>query len=235
GRLYFFGRGVDAGTGAMTDGERGLFSVPLTGAGVWDFTTAPTLHTGPLASGGGANLFSPDPGSSDGSDELDYDAVTGLLFGTNIANGEVIAYDVTSGSLVTSPGAATGFFIDGSQVLAGAADGLGLLGRRTDGVRIDDEGNLIIVAHDGVLLAIDIADVLSDGADDADVMRLFDRLIAPPEFNNVSFDDHTIVVNSVDAFSSQVPEPASIAVWGLMAAAGFFAARRRVRGARRSA
>lgn len=184
GRLYFF----TADPGAA--GSRALHSIGLDAAGLWD-GAAPTLHAGGLTAGPGG----------DGSDELDFDPYSGLIFGTNIVSGEVIAV-TPGGGPVTSPGAAPGFFIDAAQVAGGDPLGLKLLeaptpGLGIDGIRSDGLGHLVVVGLTGVIASIDIDGVMTDGADDADVIPLYVSSIAGTGF---SFDDFTPL---------SIPEPAT--------------------------
>ncbi len=165
GRLYFF----SADPGSVT--SRALMSIGLAG-GTWD--GAPALLEIP-------GLFQ-DPFDTDGSDELDFDPARGLLFGTNIENGEIIAYDPLFGVEFVSPGST--HFIDDAAISASGGD-LSLLGFAIDGIRSTGEGHLILSGKGGVILSIDIMGVLSDGPDDGDVIPL---VFAPGVF---SFDDLT--------------------------------------------
>lgn len=212
--IYFFAHDTD---GPAT--ERQLYSVPLT-AGLGSGPAIP-LVAGLDRSGAGP----PGPGSSDGSDELDFDSNTGLLYGTNIGTGEIIGYSPGSGFFASPAGLP--FFIDDALVAASAAattdDGLGLLAgvvtpgaagppRQIDGIRPDLAGDyLVVVGHDGVLVSIDILGVLTDGADDTDIIRLFNKDVPGAGFFNldrasISFDDHTLLAPA----SAVVPEPASL-------------------------
>jgi len=76
-RLYFFARDDVVAT------DRALYSIALSGVTGLSDGTPPVKHLGGLAGGP----------SGDGSDELDYDPVTGQIYGTNMFNGEVIAWD----------------------------------------------------------------------------------------------------------------------------------------------
>jgi|GEM_PF-3902212 len=189
---------------------RALVSFGLSGAGIWDgMIPGPTgivkNMTGLFeALGPGVGPF-----ASDGSDELTFDPVTGYLFGTNIANGEVIAYDPVGGMAITSPGAAAGRFIDAGQIDAGAATGLNLLDEmhRADGIRSTGTGHLVWVGHGGVLAAIDIAGVLADGADDGDIIPLFFN----PAFE---FDDHASLAPASAVDVAAVPEPSTLVIVG---------------------
>jgi len=174
-RLYFFAKDP---TPTAAD-QRALMSIVLSG-GVWDGTTLDEELGG---------LFG-DP-SGDGSDELDYDPFSGYLFGTNIRNGEIIAFDPVADTAITSPGALADRFIDASQVGAvGGASGLALLRREVDGIRSDGVGHLVFTALTGVIGAIDIAAVRDFGATNSDVIRLYDS--APAHANTgFSFDDLT--------------------------------------------
>ena len=170
-RLFFFAQDPGDAT------KRALMAVDLAGG-------IATPGTAVVKIGG---LFKA-PASTDGSDELDYDSGSGLLFGTNIRNGEVIAFDPAANAVVGSPGALAGRFIDGTQVSAGAADGLGLLGRSVDGIRATGTGRLLFTGRGGVIGSIDIAGVLADGAQDADVLRMYDSVVAGSGY---VFDDLT--------------------------------------------
>jgi len=166
-RLYFFAK--DPG---LPD-ARALVSVGLTPAGLAT-PLPPEIHI--------PGLFeAPGPGT-DGSDELDFDPYLGLLFGTNIVNGELIAWEPIGGFEVASPGAA--HFVDGIQVATSVGE-LGLLGALVDGIRSDGRGHLVFAGKAGVFASIDALGVLFDGADDADVIPL---VVAP---GAVSFDDLT--------------------------------------------
>ncbi len=154
GRLWFFCE--DPG---MPD-DRALVSIGLAG-GVWDGVGFGLHLTGLVEA--------PGPGT-DGSDELDYDPYTGLLFGTNIINGEVVAFDPLAGIEITSPGSA--HFIDGASILASLGE-LALLGGSIDGIRSSNDGMLVVSGKAGVMLAIDIEGVLIDGPDDGDIVPLF--------------------------------------------------------------
>jgi hypothetical protein len=150
-RLYFFS--TDPGDPT----KRALMSIGLVG-GVHD-GAAPVKEIGGLAAGPGG----------DGSDELDFDPVSGKIYGTNIINGEVVVVDPFA-----PPGTSGAIFISGAAVAAGAPDALKLLLRSVDGIRSDGLGHLIFVGRGGVMGAIDIAGVVADGADDGDVIRLYD-------------------------------------------------------------
>ena len=179
-RLYFFARDTAVGT------NRALYSVPLTGGGI---ASGPAVkHLGGLFAGPGG----------DGSDELDFDPFTGFIFGSNIRNGEVIAWNPIAGVAITSPGATTNRFIDGSQVAGGAADGLGLLSREVDGIRSTGSGRLIFAGRGGVIGSISIGGVLGDGAGNADLVRIYDSAIAGTGY---VFDDLTPLI----------PEPSTAA------------------------
>ena len=175
-RLFFF---ADDPTPSAGIDERALISIGLSG-GVWDGSTLD------LELGG---LFG-DP-SGDGSDELDYDSFSGYLFGTNIRNGEIIAFDPVADIAITSPGAITDRFIDSTQIGAVPGDsGLSLLLRDVDGIRADGEGHLIFTSLTGAIGSIDIDGVLADGAGNADVLRLYDSGAGHAQ-TGFSFDDLT--------------------------------------------
>jgi hypothetical protein len=168
GRLYSFAK--DPGMPM----KRALLSIGLTPGGLWD-GMPPALHlTGLTAAPVG-----------DGSDELDFDSFSGLLFGTNIVNGEIVAWDPFGASEVSSPGAA--HFVDGVQIAA-SAGALGVLDGAIDGIRSIHNGWLIVTGKGGVIATIDVAGVLADGADDGDVRV---QVFMP---GAVSFDDLTPVV-----------------------------------------
>jgi hypothetical protein len=167
-RLYFFAKDPGLPVG------RALCSIGLVPGGLWN-GLPPALHIGGLTEA---------PGVGDGSDELDLDPVSGLIFGTNIVNGEMIAWDPIAGVEVSSPGAA--HFIDGVDIAASSGP-LGALDGDIDGVRSVGNGWLVVSGKAGVLASIDVAGVLADGADDGDVRVL---ALLP----GVSFDDLTPVV-----------------------------------------
>ncbi len=170
-RLYFFARDPGDAT------KRALISIALS-AGLWD-AAPPTVEIPGLSQGADSGE---GPGLSDGSDELDYDSVSGYLFGTNIISGEIIALDPAGGP-VTPAGTTAPFFIDPAQVAGGMADGLGLLGMEVDGIRSDGMGHLIFSGRGGVVGSIDVAGAM-DGVDDADVIGL---VVEP----GTTFDDLT--------------------------------------------
>lgn len=176
GRLYFFVKDP----GAVD--ERALVSIGLTPFGLWDGMPF-AMHV--------PGLFeAPGPGT-DGSDELDFDPVSGLIYGTNIVNGEVIAFDPFLGVEYSSPGAV--HFIDDVHVAASAGD-LALLGASIDGIRSTGDGGLVFSGKGGVIGAIDIFGVMVDGPDDGDVTPL---VVAP---GTMAFDDLTpIVIREVRA------------------------------------
>lgn len=153
---------------------RALASIGLVPGGLWD-GLAPAIHIGGLTE---------DPGVGDGSDELDFDPISGLLFGTNIVNGEMIAWDPLAGAEVSSPGAT--HFIDGADIAA-STGALGVLAGEIDGVRSVGNGWLIVTGKAGVIASIHVAGVLADGADDGDVRVL---AFVP----GTSFDDLTPVL-----------------------------------------
>jgi hypothetical protein len=167
-RLYFFAEDP------LMPTKRALISVGLTGMGLWD-GMPPVVEIGGLTE---------DPASTDGSDELDFDPVSGLVFGTNIVNGEMIAFDPAASAEVSAPGAV--HFIDGAEIAASTGS-LGLLAGSIDGVRSVGNGWLIVTGKAGVILSVEVAGVLADGADDADVKPL---AVIP----GTSFDDLTPVV-----------------------------------------
>lgn len=167
-RLYFFAKDPLLPVG------RALVSIGLAPGGLWN-GIPPALHIGGLTE---------DPGVGDGSDELDYDPFSGLLFGTNIVNGEMIAWDPLVGAEVSSPGAV--HFIDGADIAASAGP-LGTLDGEIDGVRSVGNGWLVVTGKAGVIASIDVAGVLADGADDGDVRVL---ALVP----GLSFDDLTPIL-----------------------------------------
>jgi hypothetical protein len=168
GRLYTFSK--DPG---MAD-KRALISIGLGPGGLWD--GMPPAVEIPL-------LWEAPGPPTDGSDELDFDAFSGAIFGTNIINGEVIAFHPVLGE-ISSPGAA--HFIDGAQVAASVGN-LSLLGAHVDGIRSDGHGLLIFAGKDGVIAVIDAVAVMGDGAYDSDITPL---VVAP----GVSFDDLTPIL-----------------------------------------
>lgn len=169
GRLYFFAKSPIG-----PPDTRALISVGLAG-GVWDGM--------PFALEIPGLTEAPGP-AIDGSDELDFDPWSGLIFGTNMINGEMIAFDPIGSFEVSSPGAA--HFVDGAQVAASAGN-LSLLGGDVDGIRSVGDGWLVFTGKAGVIAAVRIASVLGDGADDGDIRPLF---VMP---GMVSFDDLTPV------------------------------------------
>lgn len=207
-RMYFFARDP---TTTSPDLKRALLSVPLT-AGLAIGAT-PELELGGLTRG--SSLDGSGPGVSDGSDELDFDPVTGLIWGTNIISGELIAFDP-----VSSTGA---IVVDATDVLAGAPDGLGLLGRQIDGIRSTSEGHLVFTGLDGVIGSVDLAGFIGGGGlglgtiMDSDVIALLD---APGLY---AFDDLTPLAVAI------VPEPGAFVVWTLLGLAAAGALRRRSR------
>lgn len=169
GRLYFFSEDPGLPT------ARALVSIGVLPFGVWD-GMPPALHIG--------GLFE-DPFSTDGSDELDFDPVSGLIFGTNIENGEVVAWHPVAGLEVSSPGAL--HFVDGGQISA-SSGALAALGAEIDGVRSVGNGWLVFTGKGGVIVSLHVPGVLADGADDGDARVLF----AKPGL--VHFDDLTPIV-----------------------------------------
>jgi len=190
-RMYFFARDPTDST------KRALMSIGLTPAGLWDGAPAVKRLGGLAASGAMA-------GPADGADELDFDAASSTLFGTNIVNGEIIYWDV-----MTDTG---GFLITGADI-AGSSDDAGLmaLSREIDGIRADGLGHLIVTGRGGVLASIDIAGAFVS-ADDGDVNVLYDSVLAGSAY---VFDDLTPMA---------VPAPASVLLTGL----GMVLLRRRV-------
>jgi hypothetical protein len=168
-RLYFFAEDPFLPT------ARALVSIGLTPMGTWA-GTPPAVHVG--------GLFE-DPASTDGSDELDFDPPSGLIFGTNIENGEVVAWHPGAGVEVSAPGAT--HFVDGAEVAA-SVGALGALGGEIDGVRSVGNGWLVFTGKAGVIVSLSIPGVLADGADDGDARILF----AAPGL--VHFDDLTPIV-----------------------------------------
>jgi hypothetical protein len=218
-RLYFFAHDT-----LGPPAERQLYSVPLGVGGL--ASGPPVLEVFGLDRSG---VGGPGPGLSDGSDEMDFDPSTGLLYGTNIGTGEVIGFKPGAGPIGVG---ALPFYIDPALITASAAfgpdgtfDGLGLLSgivtpgavgpvRQIDGIRPDGAGHLVVIGHEGVLVSIDTEGVLADGADDGDIIRLFNRDVgtagATVGFSRAGlmFDDHTIL--------APVPEPGAIVVWTLL-------------------
>jgi hypothetical protein len=168
GRLYFFAEDPALPT------ARALVSIGILG-GVWN-GLAPAVHIGGLHE---------DPGSTDGSDELDFDPPSGLIFGTNIENGEVVAWHPFAGIEISSPGAL--HFVDGGQIAA-STGALAALGAEIDGLRSVGDGWLVFTGKGGVMVSLRIAGVLADGADDGDARVLFSMPGA------VHFDDLTPIV-----------------------------------------
>ncbi len=192
-RLYFFAQDP-AGPAA-----RAMMSIGLDGAGLWDGAAPEAnivgLGRSSMAAGSG-------PGISDGSDEIDFDPGSGLLFGTNIFNGEFIAYDpflkveVVPGFLGSSS-----HFIDSGHLLSA--------GFEIDGIRSDGAGHLVFSGRGGIIGAIDIGNVLTMGAaDPTSVYSLFDGSGA-----GYVFDDLTPLM--------AVPEPSAFLI--LCVAAGTMA------------
>jgi hypothetical protein len=166
-RIYFFAKDPALPT------KRALVSIGLVPGGLWN-GIAPTVHLGGLTA---------DPAGGDGSDGLDRDPWSGVIFGTNIVNGEMIAWDPIAGAEVSSPGST--HFIDGADIAA-STGALGALGGDINGVRSAAKGWLIVTGKAGVIATIHIDGVLADGADDGDVRVL---AFVP----SVSFDDLTPV------------------------------------------
>lgn len=168
GRLYFFAEDP------ALPSARALVSIGILG-GLWN-GLPPAVHIGGLLEG---------PGSTDGSDELDFDPPSGLLFGTNIVNGEVVAWHPIAGLEVSSPGAL--HFVDGGQIAA-SSGALAALGGEIDGVRSVGDGWLLFAGKAGVLVSLSVSGVLADGADDGDARVLFSMP------GVVHFDDLTPIV-----------------------------------------
>lgn len=190
GRLYFFAENPTTGT------DRALFSIGLTGGGVWD-TADPMLHLAGLTEGA--------PG--DGSDELDYDPFTDSIYGSNNAGptggGEVIFWDVGASS--------GGFLISTTDIGAASGPLLRFDTALFDGIRSTGDGFLVLSGIDGVIASVDILGALA-GAGDEDINILFDRLL--PEFPDFRFDDLTPLTPA-----NIIPEPST----GLLALLGAIA------------
>ncbi|MCP4002800.1 MAG: hypothetical protein GY725_01265 [bacterium] len=154
--LYFFALDNAAAPG------RALYSIGLSG-GLWD--GAPP-----------AKLLSPLAGApvGDGSDELDLDENTGIIYGSNVVNAEVIYWDtgLSSGGFLIGPGVS----ILGPNTTKLAASPI-------DGIRATGDGWLVLTGLNGTIFSIDIAGVLA-GFDDGDVLVIEDNAA-------VSFDDMT--------------------------------------------
>jgi len=231
--MYFF-----AHDSAGPPDKRQLYSVPLGGGGLAG--GPPVLEVLGLDRSSGLPVSA--PGFSDGSDEMDFDSTTGLLYGTNIGTGEIIGFEPGTGPIDASIAGSLPFHIDDAVITAAAAitvnDGLGLLSgvatpggpfdgpvRQIDGIRPDGDGHLVVAGHEGVLVSIDIAGVLADGPDDGDIIRLFNRDVAGAGFtigfsrDGLLFDDHTIL--------APVPEPATIVIWSILGALALALSRRR--------
>jgi len=162
GTLYTFAKDPD------DPDKRALISVSLdSGTGLWDGAGLAKELAG----------LSADPSMQDGADELDIDESTGIMYGTNIVSGE----------LIRMVGGVASIFID-PLAIAASAGNLGLLATRTDGIRADGDGHLVIASMSGLLLSVDIAGVLTDGADDSDVLVLYDAAVAGTGY---AFDDLT--------------------------------------------
>jgi hypothetical protein len=170
-RLYFFAEDPFLPT------SRALVSIGLLPGGLWD-GMPPAVHIG--------GLFE-DPTSTDGSDELDFDPPSGLIFGTNIENGEVVAWSPFASVEVSSPGAT--HFVDGSQVAA-STGALAALGGEIDGVRSVGNGWLLFTGKAGVIVSLSVPGVLADGADDGDARILFEPAVP----GSIHFDDLTPIV-----------------------------------------
>lgn len=172
GRLYFFAEDPFLPT------ARALVSIGVTPMGLWN-GLPPAVHIG--------GLFE-DPASTDGSDELDFDAPSGLIFGTNIENGEVVAWSPFASAEASSPGAM--HFVDGGQVAA-STGALAALGGEIDGVRSVGNGWLLFTGKAGVIVSLSVPGVLADGADDGDARVLF----TPAVPGSIHFDDLTPIVH----------------------------------------
>ncbi|NQT88727.1 PEP-CTERM sorting domain-containing protein [bacterium] len=176
-RLYFFARDHEAAA------SRALYRIPLDAGGIWDGTT-PTKLLGGLTTGP----------TGDGSDELDYDSFTGLLFGSNIISGEITFWDPVADT--------GGFLITGAEIATGGPDLARMGSASLDGIRSTGDGYLVLSGLDGVLLSIDIAGALA-GVSDADINILYDERISDRGY---SFDDLTPM---------SVPEPATLSLLAL--------------------
>lgn len=193
GRMYFFALDPATADPAL---KRALFSVPLSPGGLP--TGAPVKKLGGLTRGSG--LTGVGPSVSDGSDELDYDPFTGLIWGTNIISGELIAYDPVAdvGAVVVSAGDVTG----------GDPGGLGLLGMTINGIRSTGDGHLVFVGLEGIVASIDLSGFIGGGGlglgtiTDADVKAL---IFAPGDY---AFDDLT-------PLDVVVPEPSTFLLLAL--------------------
>ena len=86
---------------------------------------------------------------------------------------------------LSSPGAL--HFVDGGQVSA-SSGALAALGAEIDGLRSVGNGWLVFTGKGGVMVSLDVAGVLADGADDGDARVLFSL----PGL--VHFDDLTPIV-----------------------------------------
>jgi len=173
GGLFFFARDV------IDPSKRALYRVGLTGGGTWD-GAAPARLLGGLAAAP----------AGDGSDELDFDPVTGRLYGTNMINGEVIYWDVA--------GASGGFLITALDITTGGPALARLGTAKLDGIRATSTGFLIVTGLDGVLASINLSGIAADGLDDADIKILYDSV---PLGTGFHFDDLTPLAD--------VPEPAT--------------------------
>lgn len=194
-RLYFFAADHEAA------GLRALYSIALDGSGVYDsgHPDAVLKHLGGLA------------GPTDGADELDLDPGSGMLYGSNIVNGEVIEWDplANSGGTLISAGD-----------ISSAPGGTPLKRMETariDGIRANGDGFLVLVGQgtgtDAAIFSIDIA------AGPAGVRILYDELVSA---NGFRFDDLSPAI-----ILSVVPEPASgLLTLGLLVL-GFTGHRRR--------
>ena len=219
GRIYFFALDPATVDPAL---KRALFSVPLTPAGLP--SGPPVKELGGLTRGSGAAGVG--PGVSDGSDELDFDPFTGLLWGTNIADGQLIAFDPAFAGAPPGGGAVV---LDAATIAGGTPFGLGLLTRTVDGIRSTAEGHLVFAALDGTIGSIDLTGFVAGGGLgvgsilDADVFPLFDdRLDDTPLGLEFHFDDLTPL--------AAIPEPSTFVLTVLgLGGLGFIALRRKRR------
>ena len=196
-RLYFFAED-DA-----DPSKRALYSIALDGSGIFDGAHGDA----------GVKHLSGLEGPTDGADELDLDTSTGILYGSNIVNGEIILWDVPGGfgtplisalDISTAPG--------GSSLKR-------METARFDGIRVNGDGYLILTGQDGVIASVDIDGAMA-GVGPEDVLILYDDLV---EGNGYEFDDLTPSFLVPEG----VPEPSSIMLLSLIMA--FFAHKRRRR------
>ena len=127
---------------------RALIGIDLDPAtGLWDgLAGSVSKEIGGLAA---------DPAVGDGSDELDTDESTGIIYGTNIVSGEILILDATASLLITA-----------ADIL-GSTGNLSLLAPGVDGIRADYEGHLILASMAGLLLSVDLAGIDFNGVDDS--------------------------------------------------------------------